>query len=124
MILAQVFEQSGELLELQAFARIHQERGSREVALPRGMQFGKNGDELDRKIVHAVKAHVLEGSQDRAFSGTGEPGEDNELPGVMSRVRLHGRRRSALFPALMRARDSHVFAVLRNGAARDVNSPV
>ena len=35
--------------------------------------------QLNRKIVDAVEAHVLESLEDGAFSGAGEPGEDDEL---------------------------------------------
>src|SRR5260370_12994435 len=52
----------------------------------------KNRDELHGKIIHAVKAHVLEGMQYGAFPGTGKPGENDELPGIVSRLRLHGQR--------------------------------
>src|SRR5258708_29708274 len=88
------------------------------------MQLRKNGDELHGKIVHAVKAHVLEGVQDSTFSGTGKSGEDDELPGIVSRLRLHRRRRSVLFPAFVTAGDSDIFAGRRDRAAGDLDSRV
>src|SRR6266704_2909644 len=59
------------------------------------MQFGKDGNEIHGKVVHAVEAHILKSAQDRAFSGTGKAGEDDELARVLSCGRLH--RKAAQF---------------------------
>jgi hypothetical protein len=32
------------------------------------VQLRKNGNELDREIVHAIEAHVLEGAEDGTFA--------------------------------------------------------
>jgi hypothetical protein len=64
---------------LHAFARIHEERRAGEVSFAGGVEFGKDRDELDGEIVHAIKAHILEGPEDGALARAGESGEDNEL---------------------------------------------
>src|SRR6266704_2140273 len=59
------------------------------------MQFGKDGNEIHGKVVHAVEAHILKSAQDRAFSGTGKAGEDDELARVLSCGRLHRKAAQA-----------------------------
>ncbi len=90
MISFQVFQEWRQFSELRALACVYQQGRSRKVSFTRSMQFRKNGDELHGKIVHAVEAHVFEGTEDSAFAGTGESGKDDQLPGVVSRLRLHG----------------------------------
>ena len=73
-----------------AFACINEQRGAGEVTFASGMQLRKNGNQLDGKVIHAVKAHVLEGVEDGTFSRTGKSGEDDELSCVLSGLRFHG----------------------------------
>jgi len=42
---------------------------AREIAFARRVQLGKNRNQLNRQIVHAVVAHVLKRLEDRAFPG-------------------------------------------------------
>src|ERR1700674_5858480 len=79
MILAEMLEQRGKLVQLHTFARIDQQGGARKGAFAGGMQLGKNGHQFDGKIIDAVEAHVLEGAEDGAFSGAGNAGEDDEM---------------------------------------------
>jgi len=92
MILAKVLQQSGELFELRSFARIHQQGGAAKVAFAGGVQFRKNGHQLDGEVIDTVEAHVFEGAEDGAFSGAGNAGEDNEVARVVSGGLLHVRR--------------------------------
>jgi hypothetical protein len=71
MMLAEMFQERRELLELFAFASVNEKRGACETAVARGVEFGKDRNQLDWKVVHAIKAHVLEGMKDGAFSGAG-----------------------------------------------------
>src|SRR6266852_4785833 len=84
MIFFQVFQQRRQFFQLRALPRIYQQGRARKVSFTRGVQLRKDGDELHRKIVHAVETHVFEGVQDGAFSGAGESGEDDEMPRVVS----------------------------------------
>src|SRR5580692_2773062 len=92
MILPEVLQQGGELFELRAFAGIDQQGGAGKVSLAGGVQFRKNGHQLDGKVVDTVEAHVFEGAEDGAFSGARNPGEDNEVSRVVSFRLLHVRR--------------------------------
>ncbi len=74
-----MLQQAWQLGQLQAFARIHQQRGALQVAFPGGMQFRENRNQFHGQIVDAVVAHVLEGFKDGAFPRTGKTGEDDEL---------------------------------------------
>src|SRR5580658_6246684 len=92
MIFAKVLQQSRKLFELGAFARIDQQGGAAKVAFAGGMQFRKNGHQLDGKIIDAVEAHILESAKDGAFSGAGNAGENDEVARVVSGGLLHLRR--------------------------------
>src|ERR1051325_1165580 len=96
MIFLEMLQQWRQLLELQAFASIHQQGCPGEIAFAGGMKFGKDGNDIYRKVVHAVEAHVLKSTQHGAFSRSGESGEDDELARVLSRGRLH-RKAAQLF---------------------------
>ncbi len=79
MVFAQVRQKPGQLLQLRALARVHQQRRAAEIAFSRRMQFGKNGDQFYRHVVHAVEAHIFKRFQYRAFAGAGKPGQDYQL---------------------------------------------
>src|SRR5437773_7687850 len=96
MIFLEMLQKRRQFLELQALARVHQQGCSGEVAFACGMKFRKNGYEIDRKVVHAVEAHILKGPQHGAFPGAGGSGEDDQLARVLSRRRLH-RKAAQLF---------------------------
>src|SRR5689334_21654774 len=89
MIFSQVFQERRQFIELRSFARIDEEGGAGKIALTGGVQFGKNRNQLDRKIVHAIKADVFKGSEDGALPGAGEPGEDHKLASFLSCVSFH-----------------------------------
>src|SRR5260370_1062016 len=72
MIFFQMFQQRRQFFQLRALARIDQQGRARKVSFSRRMQFRKNRDELHGKIIHAVKAHVLEGMQYGAFPVPGK----------------------------------------------------
>src|SRR5947208_14012194 len=84
MISFEVFQQRRQLFELQALARIHKQCRARKVAFAGRMKFRKDRDEVNRKVVHTIEAHVLESAEHGAFSSAGEPSEDDELPRVPS----------------------------------------
>jgi hypothetical protein len=84
MLLAKMLQQRWKLLKLFAFASVNEKCGTREATLARGVQLGKDRNQLDREIVDAIKAHILERVEDGAFSGAGEPGEDDELTRFVS----------------------------------------
>src|SRR5207302_3048493 len=110
---------------LQALACVHQQGRAREISFTCRVQLRKNRDELYGKIVHAVEAHIFEGVEDGAFSGTGKACEDNKLPGVVSRLRLHVRaaqlfsRRWWVLGILM---SSRYFATVRRVAGMPASS--
>src|SRR5438876_2267022 len=91
MIFLQVFQKRRQFLKLQALACIHQQGSASEVPFTGGVQLRKNRDELYGKIVHAIEAHVFESVKNGTLPGTGKACEDNELPGVVSRLRRHVR---------------------------------
>jgi hypothetical protein len=81
MMVAKMFQQRRQFLELFAFAGVDEKRRACEAAVAGSMELGKNRNQLDGKIVDAIKAHVLKRMKDGAFSRTGKSGEDDELPG-------------------------------------------
>ncbi len=78
---AEMLQERGQFLELIAFASVDEKRGTRKAAVAGGVEFSENRNQLDGKIVDAIKTHVLEGVQDRAFSGARQAGENDELAG-------------------------------------------
>jgi hypothetical protein len=68
MILTKMLQERREFFELHAFASVDEQSGARKVALAGGMQFRKNGNQFNRKVVNAVEAHILESVEDGAFS--------------------------------------------------------
>src|SRR5437870_6937167 len=68
MISFEVFQQRRQLFELQALARIHKQCRARKVAFAGRMKFRKDRDEVNRKVVHTIEAHVLESAEHGAFS--------------------------------------------------------
>src|SRR5579871_5983666 len=84
MLLTQVLQKRGQFLELVAFTSVNQKSRARESAFAGGVKLGKNRNQLDRKIVDAVEAHIFERVQDGAFSRAGKTGKDDELAGFGS----------------------------------------
>ena len=98
-----MLQERGQFLELIAFASIDEKRGAREAAFAGGVELGKNRNQFDGKIIDAIKAHVLEGVQDGAFSGAGQAGEDDELAGFgMMRVKRGGLSECLCLPEARR----------------------
>src|SRR5689334_12307297 len=91
VVFLEVLQQFGQFLQLQTFASVYQQSRAGKIAFASRMELCKDGDEVHRKVVHAVEAHVLKGAQYGALTRTGEPSEDDELAGVLSlsRGRLH-----------------------------------
>jgi len=85
VVAAKMLEEARKLGELQAFAGINEQSGALETAFAGGVEFGEDGDEVDRKIVDAVVAHIFEGFEDGALAGAGESGEDDELAALIAR---------------------------------------
>src|SRR6202041_1802922 len=81
---AKMLQDRGQFLKLIAFACVNEQRCAREAAIAGGVELGKDRNEFDGKIVHAIKAHVLEGVEDGAFSRTGQAGENDKLAGFGS----------------------------------------
>jgi len=71
MLLAQMFQQRRQFLELFAFASVNEKRRTREAAVAGSMELRKNRNQLDGKIVYAIKAHILKRVEDGAFSRAG-----------------------------------------------------
>ena len=92
MILAKMLQQGREFFELRSFASIDQQGGAAKITFACGVQFRKNGHQLDGKIIDAVEAHVFEGPEDGAFSRAGNAGENDEVARVVSGGLLHVRR--------------------------------
>ena len=67
-----------------AFARVNEQRSTCKAALAGSVKFGKNRNQLDRKIVYAIKTHVLKRVEDGAFPRAGQAGENDELAGFGS----------------------------------------
>jgi hypothetical protein len=84
MLLPQVFQKRGQFLKLVAFAGVHEKRSTREAAFACGVKLRKNRNQLDGKIVDAIKTHVLERVEDGALSRARESGEDDQLAGFVS----------------------------------------
>jgi hypothetical protein len=74
-----MFQERRKLFELDAFAGVDEKGGAAKVAFSGGVEFGKNRNQFDGKIVDAVEAHVFKGVEDGAFAGAGETGENDEL---------------------------------------------
>jgi hypothetical protein len=87
MILTKMFQERGEFFQLDTLAGIDEQGGASEIAFASGIQLGKDGDQLDGKIIDAVEAHVFEGAENGAFAGAGESGEDDKLARVLARSR-------------------------------------
>jgi NAD(P)H-hydrate repair Nnr-like enzyme with NAD(P)H-hydrate epimerase domain len=68
MIFAKVLQQRRKLFQLHAFAGIHEEGSTSKIAFAGSVQLGKNRNQLNRKIIDAIEAHVLESVEDSAFS--------------------------------------------------------
>src|SRR5271170_4462194 len=118
---------SGELFDLLAFAGVNEERGAFDFAAAFDVEFAESGDQADGKIIHAIKAEVFEGVQHRTFSGAGQASEDYELAGVT--IAISGGAAAAghggfltLDPSAVGAGNAEIFAIFRDGAARDLNA--
>src|SRR5271155_4441130 len=117
---------SGELFDLLAFAGVNEERGAFDFAAAFDVEFAESGDQADGKIIHAVEAEVFEGVQHRTFSGAGQAGEDYELAGVT--IAISGGAAAGhggfltLDPSAVGAGNAEIFAIFRDGAARDLNA--
>src|ERR1700736_1683983 len=98
MILAQVLEKWRQFFELRALARVYQQGSARKIAFASGMQLGKNGNQVDGKVVDAVEAHVFESMEYGAFSGAGKSGKNDELAGFASRCLFHRARPLSFSP--------------------------
>ncbi len=81
---AKMLQERGQLLKLVAFTSIDKQRSTGKTAFAGSVEFGKNWNQFDGKIVDAIETHVLECVQDGALSGAGESGEDDELAGFGS----------------------------------------
>src|SRR5262249_25486609 len=79
---AEMLEQRRQFLKLVAFAGVHEERRARETAFTRSVKLCENRNQLDGKIVDAIKTHVLKGVQDSAFPRAGETRQDDKLTGL------------------------------------------
>ena len=72
------FRYLGKLFQLGAFAHVDDEGGAANLARLHG-QVGKLRDELDRQVVDAVVAEVLEGFQHRGLPRTAHAGDDDQF---------------------------------------------
>src|SRR5207245_9323897 len=73
MISFEVFQQRRQLFELRGLARIHKQCRARKVAFAGRMKLRRDRDEVKRKLVNAIEAHVLESADDGAVSWAGAP---------------------------------------------------
>ena len=69
---------------MKAFAGINEKSGAREITFACSVQFRKNRNQFDGKIVDTIKTHVLKRVEDSAFSRAGKSGEDDKLAGFGS----------------------------------------
>ena len=79
---AQLAINSGQLVDLRAFARVHQQGRAFHFAAAAFIELAESGNQRDGKIIDAVEAEILEGVQDGPFARAGKPGEDYELAGA------------------------------------------
>ena len=116
----------GQLFDLLAFARVHEQSRAFHFAHAFDVEFAEFGNQADRQIIDAIKSQVFERIQDGTFAGTGKAGEKNQLAGVAiwrvsGRAARHGGLLT-LHPAAVRAGDAQVLAIFCDGAARHLNS--
>ncbi len=69
-----------QLVQLRAFANIHHQRRALDLGrLPH--QLGEAGNQVDRQVVHAVVAQILEGLEHRGFPRAAHAGNNDQLSG-------------------------------------------
>src|SRR6202795_115435 len=111
MVARQGAVENGELFDLLSFSRVHQQRGTLDFAAALVIQLAEDWNQCDGKIIHAIKAKVLEGIQHGALARAGKSSEDYQLAGVSDSGSaissgaspggaLHGGRAANLLPAV------------------------
>src|ERR1700680_1356495 len=86
---AQLPEDGRKFFELFPLARIHQQGGALDFTAALHVQFTECGDQLDGKIVDAVKTEVFKCLEHGAFARAAESGKNHQLPGVARWSALH-----------------------------------
>ncbi len=91
MLAAQLAIHLRQILDLLAFAGIHEQRGTLDFASSAFVKLAEGGNQRYGKIIHAVEAEVFEGIEYRTLTRTGQSGEQHELaPVALSGGSRHG----------------------------------
>ena len=70
-------------------ANVHDDCGALDAASRRCAELRKHGDEIERKIVHAIEPEIFERLEDGAFTRPAQAGDDDELAGNLLGCALH-----------------------------------